>query len=222
MCEARGVAWRWRVFFARVALGLDDFEAIARRGREVFELNWQCREMNNFREVEGQFDVVVCEGFVLFGCRISSDAAFGAAPQPVLSSRFRPRAPPGFWHLGLAQGVMILPGRHPRVGAAMSTELGFVAHTTEGDAEKPGPARGVGDGLPREVFPTPGGPARQRIVARVEPVSCSTAMCSRMRRLTSSRPWWSASRRWATAWRSSLASARRCHGSSARRVGMSF
>ena len=45
-----------------------------------------------------------------------------------------------------------------------------------------------------EVLPTPGGPTRQRICPRPSGFICRTAMVSRMRRFTFSRPKWSLSK----------------------------
>jgi len=48
--------------------------------------------------------------------------------------------------------------------------------------------------LPRDVFPTPGGPTRQRIGPRISWTRESTATWSRIRSFTSSKPKWAASR----------------------------
>ncbi len=60
---------------------------------------------------------------------------------------------------------------------------------------------------PSEVFPTPGGPTRQRMGPWRSPTRERTAMWSRIRSLTSSRPKWASFRirvAWATSRLSSL------------------
>ena len=48
--------------------------------------------------------------------------------------------------------------------------------------------------FPRDVFPTPGGPTKQRIGPFILSFSLRTERYSRIRSLTFSRSWWSSSR----------------------------
>ena len=94
----------------------------------------------------------------------------------------------GVLHLRLLQGVEDAPGQRADVGAAMAANLGFVAHAAERDAHER-PARRIGDRLPERRLADAGGPDEaQGSLPLALPVSLSTAMCSRMRFFTSSRP----------------------------------
>jgi hypothetical protein len=120
----------------------------------------------------------------------------------------------GFFTLAFFMACIDAAGERADVGAAVAADLGLVAHAAEGDAHE-GAARRVGDRLPERGLADAGRAREAQDGARLLPESLSTAMCSRMRFFTSSRPKWSASSFSATASRSSSASARALHGRSA-------
>ena len=149
--------------------------------------SWLAVVMNiTLREVERQVEVVVAEGEVLLGVEhLEQGAGRVAAPvgahlvdlvdheQRVVGA-------------GVAHGAHDDAGHRAHVRAAMPADLGLVAHAAHADALELAAHR-LGDGRPRLVLPTPGGPTKQRIGPCRSAFSLRTARYSRMRSLTLSR-----------------------------------
>src|SRR5450759_3968852 len=129
----------------RVAAEMDHLEAVVQRVRYPFDVVGGGDE-EHAAEVVLALEVVVAEARVV---RRVEDLHEGrrrvAVPVAVelvdLVEQYHRVVDPG-----LGEALEDAPGQRPDVGAAMPADLGFVAHTAEGDARE-GPAQSVGDRL---------------------------------------------------------------------------
>src|SRR5665648_915346 len=129
----------------RVAAEMDHLEAVVQRVRYSFDVVGGGNE-EHAAEVVLALEVVVAEARVV------------RRVEDLHESRRRVAAPVAVelvdlveqYHrvvdAGLGEALEDAPGQRPDVGAAMPADLGFVAHTAEGDARE-GPAQSVGDRL---------------------------------------------------------------------------
>ena len=124
---------------------------------------------------------------------------------------------------GLLDGPDDPAGQRADVRPPVAADLGLVADAAERDPDELAARASARRDSPSEVLPTPGGPASRITAPEPRPPTtwrprsarrARTARYSTIRSLTSSRPWWSASRTARAATRSVESSVVTSHGSS--------
>ncbi len=130
----------------RVALQLDDLQAIAQRRRQRVE-GVRGADEDHLGQIEGQLQVVIGEGLVLLGIEHLEQGALGVAGPALTQLVDLVEQHDRVLDAGLGHGAQDAAGQGADVGAAMTAHLGLVAHAAERHAHER-PARGVGDRLP--------------------------------------------------------------------------
>jgi hypothetical protein len=184
-----------------VAVDADDLHPVEQRARDGVDHVGRGDEQHP-RQVEVDLEVVVAEGVVLG--RVEHLEQRRGRVAPVVGAELVDLVE----HDDRVHGPRLAQGPHqaarlgPHVGAAVTPDLGLVAHAAERDPDELAP-EGAGHRLAERGLADPGrpdegqdGPERARPPATRPRSACSlrTARCSRMRSFTSSRPSWSASR----------------------------